>query len=64
MYFDDKITRNGLSDSENRKRDEKMANQMEPFPFSALHFLRNRLIPTGTWQNKLKVFKSYQKLYF
>lgn len=50
MFYDEKSTRNGLSDSEAFKREEKMLNSMEPFPFSALHFLRNRLMPTGTWQ--------------
>lgn len=48
MYFDEKITRNGLSESDSLKRENKMSNSIEPFPFSALHFLRNRLLPTGT----------------
>lgn len=47
MIFDDKIHgRSSLSDSENSKRIEK-PNHLEPFSFSALHFLRNRLLPTG-----------------
>lgn len=47
MMFDDKIRRNSLSDNESSKRSDKNSNHLEPFSFSALHFLRNRLLPTG-----------------
>lgn len=40
------MNRKNLSD-DNLKRSEKPLNHMEPFPFSALHFLRNRLLPSG-----------------
>lgn len=50
MLFDDKINRTGLSESESKRIDKNM-NHLEPFSFSALHFLRNRLLPSG--ENKL-----------
>lgn len=52
MLFDDKIDRTGLSESENSKRIDKNMNHLEPFSFSALHFLRNRLLPSG--ENNMK----------
>lgn len=46
--FEDKIDRNGLSELDNTKnRIDKNMNHLEPFSFSALHFLRNRLLPSG-----------------
>lgn len=53
MIFSDKISQSPLnnSDSENSKRLSENGNSngqvIEPFPFSALHFIRNRLMPTG-----------------
>lgn len=43
MIFEDKINRS-LSENE---RNDKNGNHLEPFPLSAIHFLRNRLLPTG-----------------
>jgi hypothetical protein len=45
MIFSDKISHNNL-DSENAKRSNENGPQLDHFPFSALHFLRNRLMPT------------------
>lgn len=53
MMFDDKMSQNGLSESENASRLEK-SSLMEPFSFSALHFLRNRLMPTGRGEFSLR----------
>lgn len=47
MLFGEKI---GKSDSENSSK--RISDQMDQFPFSALHFLRNRLMPSGKIQNK------------
>ena len=52
MIFSDKISHSSLnnSDSENAKRISEngtAGHQIDPFSFSALHFIRNRLMPTG-----------------
>lgn len=47
MIFGDKISQNNFSENESSKRIEKSSGHLEPFSFSALHFLRNRLLPTG-----------------
>lgn len=36
-----------LSDTENSSKRINSASQVDPFSFSALHFLRNRLMPNG-----------------
>lgn len=43
MIFGDKISENAKKISENGSS----SHSIDPFPFSALHFIRNRLIPTG-----------------
>lgn len=52
MIFGDKFIQSGLSDNESSKRMEKSSNHLEPFSFSALHFLRNRLLPSGNYDYK------------
>lgn len=48
-----------LSDTEHSSKRITSASQVDPFSFSALHFLRNRLMPNG----KKKIFiKSVQVL--
>lgn len=49
MNYDDKMSPSSLSDTESSKRFDKSSttSHMESFSFSALHFLRNRLMPTG-----------------
>lgn len=48
MIFSDKVSHLSSSDSENIKRISDNSSQpMDPFSFSALHFIRNRLMPTG-----------------
>ena len=47
MIFEDKISRNSLSDNESSIRNDQNGNHLDPFSFSAIHFLRNRLLPTG-----------------
>jgi hypothetical protein len=42
MLFGEKIA--SASENENSA---KRINEMDQFPFSALHFLRNRLMPSG-----------------
>jgi hypothetical protein len=55
MIFGDKIGQNNLSDNESSKKAEKSSVQhLEPFSFSALHFLRNRLLPTGKILESIK----------
>jgi len=54
MIFSDKISHslNNNSDSENLKRINEngtAGQQIDPFSFSALHFIRNRLMPTGEY---------------
>lgn len=54
MIFSDKISYslNNNSDSENVKRINEngtAGQQIDPFSFSALHFIRNRLMPTGEY---------------
>jgi hypothetical protein len=51
MIFGDKIS-HGSVESEKAKRISENVNslqppQIDPFSFSALHFIRNRLMPTG-----------------
>lgn len=60
MIFSEKVNHPSLTngDSENIKRiseNGSTGQQIEPFPFSALHFIRNRLMPTGE-EIKFKVF--------
>jgi hypothetical protein len=51
MIFGDKISHGSAeSDKANRMSDiggSAQPPQIDPFSFSALHFIRNRLMPTG-----------------
>ena len=47
MMFGEKLNLNNFNENENSKAIEKSSTHSEPFSFSALHFLRNRLLPAG-----------------
>lgn len=46
-----------LSDAENSSKRINSASHVDPFSFSALHFLRNRLMPNGKKKSVLIQFK-------
>lgn len=59
MIFGDKLNVNNFSENGSSKAHEKSSAHSEPFSFSALHFLRNRLLPGG---EKVEENKQFQLL--
>ena len=62
MMFGEKINLNNFNESS--KAVEKSSTHSEPFSFSALHFLRNRLLPAGKLAIFASAFTKFHKIVF